>query len=109
MVYDYYAAAWDGPQGRLEVFVMMIMMNDDNDDHGDPNDQDDHDQDAVVVTNPDYMDEMGSSVDYLQQQEQETLEDGVNPPPPVKVSNANKNQKNQDNVPKHGGGFGKTS
>merc|ERR1719391_1836082 len=31
------------------------------------------------------MDEMGSSVDYLQeQQEQETSEDGVNPPPPVK-------------------------
>merc|ERR1719249_14055 len=34
------------------------------------------------------MDEMGSSVDYLQQQQQqelqETLEDGVNPPPPVK-------------------------
>jgi len=58
LVYDYYAAAWDGPQGRLE--------------------------DAVVVTNPDYMDEMGSSVDYSQQQEQETLEDGVNPPPPVK-------------------------
>ena len=46
-----------------------------------------------MVTNPDYMDEMGSSVDYSQQQEQqETLEDGVNPPPPVKVSNANKNQ-----------------
>ena len=26
MVYDYYAAAWDGPQGRLEVFVIMIKM-----------------------------------------------------------------------------------
>ena len=45
-----------------------------------------------MVTNPDYMDEMVSSVDYSQQQELETLEDGVNPPPPVKVSNTNKNQ-----------------
>ena len=26
LVYDYYAAAWDGPQGRLEVFAMIIMM-----------------------------------------------------------------------------------
>ena len=26
LVYDYYAAAWDGPQGRLEVFVTMITM-----------------------------------------------------------------------------------
>ena len=26
LVYDYYAAAWDGPQGRLEVFATMITM-----------------------------------------------------------------------------------
>jgi len=51
LVYDYYAAAWDGPQGRLE--------------------------DAVVVTNPDYMEEMASSPDYSQQ----ASEDGMSPPP----------------------------
>ena len=52
--------------------------NDDDDDH-------DHDQDAVVVTNPDYMDEMVGSPDHSQQQ-QLASEDGVNPPPPVKVT-----------------------
>merc|ERR1740123_1423435 len=48
LVYDYYAAAWDGPQGRLE--------------------------DTVVVTNPDYMDEMVSSPDY-------SADPGVKPSP----------------------------
>jgi len=51
LVYDYYAAAWEGPQGRLE--------------------------DALVVTNPDYVDEMASSADYSQQ----PSADGDNPPP----------------------------
>merc|ERR1712083_237986 len=51
LVYDYYAAAWEGPQGRLE--------------------------DALVVTNPDYVDEMVSSADYSQQ----PSADGDNPPP----------------------------
>jgi len=53
LVYDYYAAAWDGPQGRLE--------------------------DAVVVTNADYMEEMVSSPDYSQQQA--SADPGVNPAP----------------------------
>lgn len=51
LVYDYYAAAWDGPQGRLE--------------------------DAVVMTNPDYMEELASNPDNSQQ---DSL-DGANPPP----------------------------
>merc|ERR1712037_291057 len=52
LVYDYYAAAWDGPQGRLE--------------------------DAVEVTNPDYMEEMVSNPDYSQQA---SADPGVNPAP----------------------------
>ena len=26
LVYDYYAAAWEGPQGRLEVCVIIMIM-----------------------------------------------------------------------------------
>merc|ERR1712088_921081 len=53
LVYDYYAAAWDGPQGRLE--------------------------DALVVTNPDYTDEMATSPDYSAQASED-----LSAPPPVK-------------------------
>ena len=48
LVYDYYAAAWEGPQGRLEVCVIIMIMT--INDHGHHRD---HHQDALVVTNPD--------------------------------------------------------
>jgi len=54
LVYDYYAAAWDGPQGRLE--------------------------EALVVTNPDYTDEMATSPDYSAQ----ASDDLLPAPAPVK-------------------------
>ena len=74
LVYDYYAAAWEGPQGRLEVCVIIMIMIINN--HGHHHHRDHH-QDALVVTNPDYVDEMVSSADYSQQ----PSEDGDNPPP----------------------------
>ena len=71
LVYDYYAAAWEGPQGRLEVGVIIMIINN----HGHHHHRD-H-QDALVVTNPDYVDEMVSSADYSQQ----PSADGDNPAP----------------------------
>ena len=92
MVYDYYAAAWDGPQGRLEVcaiigtniavniIIILSSANNISDlisslchHHIDQ-------QDALVVTNPDYTDEMATSPDYSAQ----ASEDLLPAPPPVK-------------------------
>ena len=89
LVYDYYAAGWDGPQGRLEVCAIIgtniavniiIISSSANDISDLISSQCHHHQDALVVTNPDYTDEMATSPDYSAQ----ASEDLLPAPPPVK-------------------------
>ena len=102
LVYDYYAAAWDGPQGRLEVCaiigtniaVNIIIISSSANNISDLISSQCHhhqchyhqchhhiyQQDALVVTNPDYTDEMATSPDYSAQ----ASEDLLPASPPVK-------------------------